>query len=97
MFTRYEINFIAVFPSTTRLGKIDDLEYLTSALTNKKTEFFTMAQSTISKLKEISDDDFFALDLRPDFAEALKVYKILEALDELEKERLGGVVDENNH
>jgi len=84
MFSRYEINFIAMFKSPTRMELVDDLEYLITALTDKGTEFYRLTQSILIKLREISDDDFNALDLRPDFQEAMKVKETLGALDELE-------------
>jgi len=84
MFTRYEINFIAIFKSPSRVELIDTFEYLISALTDKGTEFYSLTQTILAKLKEISDDDFAALDMRPDFQEAVKVGDILWALDELE-------------
>ena len=85
MFTRYEINFIAVFKNSTRIELIGELEYLLSALTDKGTEFYGLAQATLTKLKETSDDDYAGLDLRPDFQEAVKVMELLRALDELEE------------
>jgi len=82
MFSRYEISFITIFKSPSRMGLIDNYEYLTSTVIDKGKELFSLTQTILAKLKEISDEGFASLDLRPDFQELMKIKEILAAFVE---------------
>ena len=53
----------------TRSGVIFELEALRESLVPEEAELIALTDSALAKLKTMSDADFDALDLIPDFAE----------------------------
>ena len=81
MFTPFEINLINIFSSTPRKSVIFNLEDLLTCLIDTETEMYSAIQSTLTKLKEMTDEDFCEQDLTlEDWQEAVELAGTLEAL-----------------
>ncbi|MBQ3802591.1 MAG: transposon-transfer assisting family protein [Oscillospiraceae bacterium] len=68
-FTHDEINLTAIYDTGSREGTIKSLADMRGYLEQDEQELRTLTDSTISKLEAISDADYEALDLYPEFGE----------------------------
>lgn len=68
-FTHDEINLTAIYDAGSREGTIKALADMRGYLEQDEQELRTLTDSTISKLEAISDADYEALDLYPEFGE----------------------------
>lgn len=69
-FTQDELTLMSIYNETgTRLGLIASLTAMRGELDEDETELRTMTDSAIRKLNAISDAEYAALDLYPDFGE----------------------------
>lgn len=66
-FTFEEQNLMCIYNTGTRRGLMTELETMMGHLAPDETELRAMADSALIKLRGISDADFAALDLFPDF------------------------------
>lgn len=67
-FTFEEMNLMCIYNSTgTRQGLITALREMTGFLETDETELRDLTASALSKLETLSDTDFDALELVPDF------------------------------
>ena len=67
MFTNDEINLMCIYNTGTREGLIAELTQMRGYLGADETELLTLTDSTLGKLRGISDEEYAALDLFPDF------------------------------
>lgn len=68
-FTNDEINLLCIYNTGTREGTLDALVAMREYLESDETELRDMTDSVVEKLEQMSDADFEALDLYPDFDE----------------------------
>ncbi len=68
-FTNDEMNLMCIYNTGTREGTLDALTAMREYLTPEETELRDMTDSVVEKLKKMSDAEFAALDLYPDFDE----------------------------
>ncbi|MDL2234647.1 transposon-transfer assisting family protein [Christensenellaceae bacterium OttesenSCG-928-L17] len=69
-FTFEEMNLMSIYNSTgTRQGLISALREMSGYLESDETELRALTASALTKLESMSDDDFAALELMPDFDE----------------------------
>ena len=68
-FTNDEINLLCIYNTGTREGTLDALVAMREYLEPDETELRDMTDSVVEKLEQMSDADFEALDLYPDFDE----------------------------
>ncbi len=68
-FTNDEMNLMCIYNTGTREGTLDALTAMREYLTPEETELRDMTDSVVEKLKKMSDAEFTALDLYPDFDE----------------------------
>ena len=68
-FTNDEINLMCIYNAGTRKGTLDALAAMREYLEPEETELRDMTDSTMEKLERMSDAEFEALDLFPDFDE----------------------------
>lgn len=68
-FTNDEMNLMCIYNTGTREGTLDALTAMREYLTPEETELRDMTDSVVEKLKKMSDTEFAALDLYPDFDE----------------------------
>lgn len=66
-FTNDEMNLLCIYNTGTRKGTLDALAAMREYLEPEETELRDMTDSVMKKLEQMSDDDFEALDLFPDF------------------------------
>lgn len=69
MFTFDEINLMCIYNTGTRLGLIDELTTMQGFLQPDETELLELTQSALAKLRAMSDEDFAAVELMPDYGE----------------------------
>ena len=62
-----EQQLMAIFNTGTREGTITALEKMSTELEPDETELRELTASTVGKLRDMSDRDYEALDLVPDF------------------------------
>jgi len=67
MFTNDEINLMCIYNTGTREGLIAELEQMRSYLGAEETELLALTDSALGKLRAMSDEEYAALDLFPDF------------------------------
>lgn len=65
--TYEERQLMAIYNTGTRKGLLDELINMQHYLSPEETELTDLSASAIRKLQEMSDDDYEALDLVPDF------------------------------
>jgi len=70
MFTNDEINLICIYNTRTREGLIDELTQMRGYIGAEETELLTLTDSALVKLRHMSDAEYAALELFPDFDEA---------------------------
>ena len=68
-FTNDEINLMCIYNAGTRKGTLDALAAMREYLEPEEAELRDMTDSTMEKLERMSDAEFEALDLFPDFDE----------------------------
>ena len=69
-FTIEEINLMCIYDTGTRDGLIAELTQMRGHLGAEETELLTLTDSALGKLRDISDEEYAALDLLPDFGGA---------------------------
>ena len=75
-FTQDEINLMAIYNTGTRAGLIDELTEMRKYLESDETELLALTDSTLAKLNQLTDAEFDALDLIPDFDETEDMHGI---------------------
>ena len=68
-FTNDELNLMCIYDTGTRTGLIEALSTMREQLESDETELMQMTDSAISKLSAMSDADYAAIELFPDFNE----------------------------
>lgn len=68
-FTNDEMNLMCIYNTGTREGTLNALTAMLEYLTAEETELRDMTDSVVEKLEKMSDAEFAALDLYPDFDE----------------------------
>ena len=64
-----EMNLLCIYNPGSRQGAIEALTEMRGYLTPEETELLDLTDSTIAKLRAMTDADFDALELYPDFDE----------------------------
>ena len=67
MFTNDEINLMCIYDTGTREGLIAQLTHMRGYLGTEETELLSLTDSALEKLAKMSDAEYAALDLFPDF------------------------------
>ena len=68
-FTKDELTLISIYDSAVRKGTIVTLKDMKKHLSVDETELNDLTNSAIEKLEKITDEEYEALDLFPDFDE----------------------------
>lgn len=68
-FTHDEINLMTIYNTGSRAGLIEELTAMRGYLEEDETELRELTDSVIAKLKRMTNAEFDALDLVPDFDE----------------------------
>ena len=68
-FTNDELNLMCIYDTGTRTGLIEALSTMREQLEEDETELMQMTDSELKKLNAMSDADYEALELFPDFDE----------------------------
>ena len=68
-FTKDELALISIYDSAVRKGTIVTLKDMKKYLSVDETELNDLTNSAIEKLEKITDEEYEALDLFPDFDE----------------------------
>ena len=68
-FTKDELTLISIYDSAVRKGTIVTLKDMKKYLSVDETELNDLTNSAIEKLEKITDEEYEALDLFPDFDE----------------------------
>lgn len=69
MFTYEEINLMCIYNISSREGLISELAEMRKYLNTDEKELLELTDSTLRKLKSISDEEFGELELFPDFTD----------------------------
>ena len=64
-----EMNLLCIYNPGTRQGAIEALTEMRGYLTPEETELRNLTDSTLTKLRAMSDAEFAGLELYPDFDE----------------------------
>ena len=67
MFTNDEINLMCIYNTGTREGLIAELTQMRGYLGAEETALLALTDSALGKLRNMSDEEYTALDLYPDF------------------------------
>ena len=68
-FTHDELNLMAIYNTGTREGLIEELTAMRKYLESDETELMELTNSVITKLRAMTDAEYEALELYPDFDE----------------------------
>ena len=68
-FTNDEMNLMCIYTTGTRDGLMDALVAMREYLEQEEAELRNLTDGVLEKLEAISDEDFAALELFPDFNE----------------------------
>ena len=68
-FTNDELNLMCIYDTGSRAGLIEALRDMREQLEDDETELMQMTDSALRKLNAMSDADYEALELYPDFDE----------------------------
>ena len=68
-FTNDELNLMCIYDTGSRVGLIEALTDMRGQLEEDETELMQMTDSALRKLNAMSDADYEALELYPDFNE----------------------------
>ncbi len=66
-FTNDEINLMCIYNTGTKDGLMDALTAMREYLESEETELRDLTDSVLEKLEAISEEDFAAIELFPDF------------------------------
>ena len=66
-FTNDERNLLCIYNAGTKKGTLDELMSMRQYLDPEEIELLSLTDSVMAKLNAISDEEFDALDLIPDF------------------------------
>ena len=66
-FTNDEMNLMCIYQTGDRQGLISTLTEMRGYLDEDEAQLRELTDSTLKKLSEITDEDFAALELAPDF------------------------------
>ena len=66
-FTADELNLMCIYDTGTREGLMEQLRQMRGYLEADQPELMEMTDSALEKLKKMSDTEYAALDLTPDF------------------------------
>lgn len=69
MFTNDEINLMCIYDTGSREGLIEELTQMRGYLGADETELMSLTGSVLEKLRHMSDEEYAALDLFPDFGD----------------------------
>ncbi|ADU27428.1 transposon-transfer assisting family protein [Ethanoligenens harbinense] len=72
MFTNDEINLMCIYNTGTRDGLIAELTQMRSYLGAEETELLALTDSALEKLRNMSNGEYTALNLLPDFDEEVE-------------------------
>ena len=64
-----ETNLLCIYNPGSRLGAIEALTEMRRELSPDETELLALTDSTLAKLRAMTDADFDALELYPDFGQ----------------------------
>lgn len=67
IFTNDEINLMCIYDTGTRGGLIAELRAMREYLGQEEAELLELTDSALGKLNAITDDEYAALELYPDF------------------------------
>ena len=67
MLTNDEINLMCIYDTGTRVGLIAELKQMRGYLGAEETELLALTDSALEKLRSMSNEEYAALDLLPDF------------------------------
>ena len=70
MFTNDEINLICIYKTDSRVSLIAELTQMRGYIGAEEAEMLTLTDSALVKLRHMSDAEYAALELFPDFDEA---------------------------
>lgn len=65
--THDEMNLLCIYQKNTRIGTIDSITVMQQYLEKDETELAQMSYSLLSKLEQMSDEEFDELEKFPDF------------------------------
>ncbi len=68
-FTFEEMNLMCIYNTGSRTGLIESLTEMRGELSPEETELQELTDSALGKLRVMTDDEFAALELYPDFDE----------------------------
>lgn len=68
-FTNDEMNLICIYDTGTRTGLIDAMSEMKKELAEEETELRDMTDSSIDKLKAMTDEEYGEMEFYPDFDE----------------------------
>ena len=68
-FTFEEMNLMCIYNTGTREGLMDALKEMRGYLEADEAELLALTDSTLEKLARMSDEEFAALELYPDFGD----------------------------
>jgi hypothetical protein len=72
MFSSDEINLMCIYDTGTREGLIAELMEMRGYLSAEETELLALTDSALGKLRNMSNEEYAALDLLPDFDEEVE-------------------------
>ena len=67
MFTNDEVNLMCIYDAGTREGLVAELTQMRGHLGAEETGLLALTDSALAKLRNMSDVEYAALDLFPDF------------------------------
>ena len=65
--THDEMNLLCIYQKNTRIGTMDSITVMQQYLEKDETELAEMSDSLLSKLEQMSDEEFDELEKFPDF------------------------------
>lgn len=65
--THDEMNLLCIYQKNTRIGTMDSITVMQQYLEKDETELTEMSDSLLSKLEQMSDEEFDELEKFPDF------------------------------
>jgi hypothetical protein len=68
-FTFEETNLMCIYNTGSRTGLMESLTEMRGELSPEETELLALTDSTLSKLRAMTDEEFAELELYPDFDE----------------------------
>ena len=65
--THDEMNLLCIYQKNTRIGTMDAITVMRQYLEQDETELLEMSDSLLTKLEQMSDEEFDSLEKFPDF------------------------------